>query len=139
MIRTAVWKGVSLATIVAALLASSEVRGANQGGRRLAYPLYCAGIVVGMSSDTDVRRMYGDGFFVREEGHLGGRYFTDPKRQVTLHVEIGVDQIIETVSYARGVHLPSRSRNSTSALKQSISSRLTPGERLTYGTRLGDA
>jgi hypothetical protein len=102
------------------------------------YPLYCAGIVVGMSTDEDVRRMYGDGLYVRDEGHGGGRYFVDPRHQVTLHVEIGVDRVIDSVSYSRGVHLPSGRRRPGAIPTKVVSTRLTPGEHLWLGIRLGE-
>ena len=82
--------------LTAALVLLSSA-GANAAPRVRApeYPLYCAGIVVGMSTDRDVQRMYGPGLYVRDEGHGGGRYFVDRHRRVTLHVEIGVDKVID--------------------------------------------
>src|SRR6266540_3072370 len=102
------------------------------------YPLYCAGIVVGMSTDRDVRRMYGSGLYVPGEGHGGGRYFVDPHRRVTLHVELGVDDVIDEVSYSRGILVPTRYRKSGRVPSKAISPRLTPNEHLYLGIGLGE-
>jgi len=99
------------------------------------YPLYCAGVVVGMSTDTDLKRMYGTGLFQRGEGHGGGRYFIDPKGQVTLHVTTGTGGVIESVTYRKGVHLPS---STTTGRRAAVAASLTSGERLQWGIRLGD-
>jgi len=96
------------------------------------YPLYCAGVVVGMSRMADVQKMYGDGLFVAEEGHGGGRYFVDPKQEVTLHVESGVDNVIETVSLSRGVRLPDKYKKGTAVPKQAIAPRLSVKEELSW-------
>ena len=98
------------------------------------YPLNCAGIVVGMSTERDVRRMYGDGLFAKDEGHGGGWYYVDPGRKVTLHLEIGEGRYIESVSYSRGVRLPA---NSPRALARATTSRLTATEFCGVGVRLG--
>ena len=98
------------------------------------YPLNCAGIVVGISTERDVRRMYGDGLFAKDEGHGGGRYYVDPGRKVTLHVETGVDHYIESVTYGHGVHLPSKSPRD---LTRATTSRLAATEFCGVGIRLG--
>lgn len=91
-----------------------------------------------MSTDADVRRMYGEGLYVQDEGHLGGRYYVDPKHQVTLHTEIGVDRMITLVSYGQGVQLPEKYRTSRASLGKCLSARLTAGEHLQGGIRLGE-
>jgi hypothetical protein len=127
-----------VAVLSASAIVAATCLAAAPRAKRPEYPLYCAGIVVGMSTDTDVRRMYGDGLFVKDEGHGGGRYFVDPKRQVTLHVETGVDRVIETVSYGRGVRLPQGYAKGTPVPKQAISANLTAGEHVWLGIRLGE-
>jgi len=37
-----------------------------------------------------------------DESHAGGRYYIDPARRGTLHVEIGVDRMIDGVEYQEG-------------------------------------
>jgi hypothetical protein len=128
---------LSLALILTALLTPDHSVAAPQRPR-VEYPLYCAGVVGGMSTDTDARRMYGDGLYVHDEAHGGGRYFVDPGHTVTLHTEIGVDGVIESVTYSRGVRLPGSKRRTRLVPRQAISTRLTSNERLWLGTRLGD-
>ena len=96
-------------------------------------PLYCAGIVVGMSTDPDVQRLFGIGYSLPNEGHAGGRYFVDAKGRVTLHVETGVDNVIEAVSYQRGLHVP----KGAAATLKAKSTRLTAEEATGNGVRLG--
>ncbi|MFN3653302.1 MAG: hypothetical protein ACK47B_27285 [Armatimonadota bacterium] len=120
---------------LAVVLCLIPARGLSSPPRR-ELPLYCAGIVVGMSKEPDVRRMYGDGFFVADEGHAGGRYYVDPRRQVTLHVTTGVDRVIESVTYSRGVRLPAGSGEP--ALKRASAPKLTADEHFGSGHRLGD-
>ena len=95
---------------IGALVPKEAGSAGRQERTRLDYPLYCAGIVVGMTTDRDVIRMYGRGLFVKSEGHGGGRYYVDAQRTCTLHVEIGVDSYIESVSYGKGVRLPASLR-----------------------------
>ena len=134
--RPSCW-GVGLGLVVLAVIASLS-RAVQGDGVPRAYPLYVAGIVVGMSTETDVRRMFGDGLFRKDEGHSGGRYYVDPKRTVTLHVEFGVDRVIEYVSYARGIRLPPPHRRGAQVPAQAITARLTSNEHLSGGVRLGD-
>src|SRR5438034_10603280 len=79
---------------------------AGRGHMPPEYPLYCAGMMVGVSSSEDVQRMYGRGLYVSNEGHEGphggGRYFVDPHHRVTLHIVVGGDDMVEKVSYRRG-------------------------------------
>ena len=90
------------------------------------YPLQCVGISVGKSTDADVQRRFGKGYFARDEGHLGGRYFVDPKHSVTLHTEIGTDNIIDAIEYQQGVHLPVKL--TPAVWKQATATKLTGGE-----------
>jgi hypothetical protein len=99
------------------------------------YPLQCARLTTGVSTDRDVRRIYGRGLFVPGEGHGGGRYFVDRKHRVTLHVEIGVYRVIEAVEYRRGVHLPGMS--GTRVPDTALSSKLSAYERIPPDLHLG--
>ena len=128
---------LTLVAVASGTGVSAGATAVRVSGKRLRYPLTCAGITVGRSTVRDVRRLYGDGFFVRNEGHGGGHYFVDPARQVTLHVVIGVDRVIESVSYGRGVRLP-RAATAASTVAKATSTRLTPNKRLWPGYRLGE-
>ena len=102
-----------------------------------AYPLYCAGIAVGMSNERDVRRLYGPGFFAPDEGHLGGRYYVDPSHRVTLHVETGVDRIIEHVEFGSEVRLPKGAADAN-AIRLAEARWLHTDETIGTGHRLGE-
>ncbi|MDO8963435.1 MAG: hypothetical protein Q7W30_02970 [Coriobacteriia bacterium] len=56
--------------------------------------------------DSDVTKAFGAGLFVEDEGHTGGRYFTDSDRQVTLHVVYSVDSALTYIELSRGLDLP---------------------------------
>ena len=60
-------------------------------------PLECSKIKAGNSKDADVKDLYGDGLFDKNDGHGGARYFTDSDRRVILKTVIGVDAVIEEV------------------------------------------
>lgn len=97
-------------------------------------PLRVAGVVVGYSRDADVRQLYGAGLFKPEEGHVGGRYYSDPSSSVTLHVEIGVDDVIEEATLSQGI---SASLKKKGALMQS--QYLKMSDSTDYGVKLGDS
>jgi hypothetical protein len=130
--------GLFCAVLVAVCAKGTQTRAAapKRPPKLRAYPLYCAGIVVGMSNERDVRRLYGPGFFAPDEGHLGGRYYVDPSHRVTLHVETGVDRIIERVEFGSGVRLP-KGAAGTKAIHQAEARWLHPDESVGPGYRLG--
>lgn len=72
----------------------------------ICYPPHFGGIVPGITVDKEVVAMYGDGFFSDSLGHLGGRYYTDSTRSITMIVEIGVDRIIESIWLKEGIDFP---------------------------------
>jgi hypothetical protein len=71
--------------------------------------------------------------------HVGGRYYSDPQRRMTMVVEIGVDNIIESVSIELGQHGPTKG-----PAAPPISRRLDAGEgfgvfhKLKLGSSEGD-
>ena len=122
---------------VVALATGSTSSGApGRKSQARGYPLYCAGIVVGMSSERDVRRLFGPGLPAAREGHLGGRYYVDDGHRVTLHIETGVDRVIEKVEYGSGVRLPAGSRDARS-VRAAGARWLHPDESIGPGLRLG--
>jgi hypothetical protein len=57
-----------------------------------------------MSNDQQVQRLLGgSGVFRPDEGHTGGRYYIDAKHEATLHIEFGVDRIVEAITLSKGV------------------------------------
>lgn len=107
----------------------------QRGKLKRHYPLVGAGIKVGTSTDADVQRLYGKGYFAEDEGHLGGRYFVDSGHRVTLHIEMGVDHVVEEVEYQRGIHLPLPP--TPKIWRQATSPHLTPDKTTQRGIKLG--
>jgi hypothetical protein len=107
------------------------------------YPLYCAGIMVGVSPDDDVQRMYRRGLYVANEGHEGphggGRYYIDRRHRVTLHIVIGGNGTVESVSYRSGVHLPPEHQRKRTVPQTAVCTKLTTQEYVQGGIRLGDS
>jgi hypothetical protein len=77
---------------------------------------------------------FGQGLFTDDEGHGGGRYFTDPNRTITLHVEIGVDRMIDHVELTSGISLPKRLNASDPIF---VSQALPAAPKIDHDLRLG--
>jgi hypothetical protein len=89
---------VVLSSLVALGQTSSEPRGT------VCWSLHFAGITVGVTNDKQVQRLLGGpGVFRPDEGHTGGRYYIDARHEATLHIEFGVDRIVESVTVSRGI------------------------------------
>lgn len=69
------------------------------------WPLNFAGITLGVTTDSEVQRLLGNGVFRVGEGDTGGRYFVDSKQTATLHTEAYTDAIIGEVTIQEGVSL----------------------------------
>jgi hypothetical protein len=93
-----------------------------------------AGLVVGQKTvDQAVVRTFGRGCFVQEEGHGGGRYYTDLARRVTLHTVIGVDWATDEIELSAFVDLPPACRNA----KRTLSPALSEVPIIEHGLRFG--
>jgi len=90
------------------------------------------GIRVGSTHDYDVYDRFGQGFFVANEGHGGGLYYTDASHSYTVHVEIGVDHLIEDVEISVGIRIP-ESRSIKTATSQKLKEPLS----IEHGIKLG--
>ncbi len=84
--------------------------------------------------DREVVKMYGRGLFTDQEGHVGGRYYTDSKRTITLHSEIGCDNNIDMVELFQGIHVPKELKASDAGF---ISSALSASPDIDHGLNLG--
>ncbi len=84
------------------------------------------------SHDPDVVERYGEGLFVRDEGHGGGRYYINQSYSYTFHIEIGVDKLIEDVEIFEGVHLPQ-----SASTKRALSKKLPDTISIDHGIKLG--
>ena len=117
------------------LLSNSQVEAAEKSKSKLILVQHIAGVFIGpqASKDDDVKKKYGDGLYVLDEGHGGGRYFTDSKQSITLHTTIGVDNVIEEVELMKGVHLPPAIKDP----KKSITQTLKTPPKIDKGLHLG--
>jgi hypothetical protein len=61
---------------------------------------------VKVAYDSQVTKVLGPGLFTSEEGHGGGRYYTNAGHTATLHVVIGTDGGLEEVELTDGIALP---------------------------------
>ena len=93
-----------------------------------------AGIRLGLKTlDSQVVRMFGQGCYVEEEGHGGGRYFINPDRSLTLHTIIGVDNATDYVELSSFPNLPKPCTRFPGA----TSRRLAGDLEIEHGLRLG--
>ncbi len=133
--RMVMWRSF---VAVGLMLLLSTIVGAAQKLQSTQSPLVqiIAGIRVGpdASTDGDVTKAYGPGLFTDEEGHGGGRYFTDPSKSITLHIEIGVDNIIDHVELTQGLYLPKELKTTDPAF---VSQTLPKAPTIDKGLRLG--
>ena len=91
-------------------------------------------IVIGGGQDAAaLRRTLGDGCYVEDEGHLGGRYYTNSKRTFTFHAEFGVDWVLEDIELIQGLEVPDTCTSS----KTLVSKRLDKPIVVQHGVRLG--
>lgn len=132
IMKPRVFVGISLMLLLSTLAYAAQKSKAAQ-------PLLVqsiAGIRIGpnASRDGDVTKVYGPGLFTDQEGHGGGRYFTDPTRSITLHVEIGVDGIIDHVELTDGLSVP---RELNTADPAFVSLALPRVPKIDQGLRLG--
>ena len=82
------------------------------------WPLHFAGITVGLTNDSQVQRLLGRGVFRPDEGHTGGRYFLDAKQTATLHIEGGVDSVVEVLTLHAGVDSAIKQSERTAAVSK---------------------
>ena len=84
--------------VIITISASTEIKQSLVCG-----PLHFAGITLGVTTDSEVKRLLGNGLYVKQEGDTGGRYFINPKGTATLHVVNFTDTIVGEVTVQEGV------------------------------------
>ena len=93
-----------------------------------------AGITLGLKTlDSQVVTMFGQGCYLRDEGHGGGRHFISPDRSLTLHTIIGVDNATDYVELSGFPNLPKPCIGFPGA----TSRRLATIPEVEHGVRLG--
>jgi hypothetical protein len=68
------------------------------------WPLDYSGIVLGITTDSQVERLLGEGLIRESEGTTGGRYFVDEKRTATLHAVFYTDDVVGEVTIEEGIN-----------------------------------
>ena len=74
----------------------------------------------GSHDASSIRRLLGDGCYVEDEGHSGGRYYTNTKRTETFHAEFGVDSRLESIDLQTGFHVPDACRHSATLVTKQL-------------------
>ena|SRR5450755_2331737 len=95
-------KGISI-ILVFTIAASGASSHKDAQPRRVCWPLHFAGLTVGLSNDSHMRRLLGDGVFRKNEGDTGGRIIIDSARTSTLHAQFYTDRTIGELTLSRGV------------------------------------
>lgn len=85
------------------LLLASTVSAEDVPLSPVCWPLNLAGITLGVTTDSEVKRLLGTGIFRKDEGDTGGRYFVDLKRTATLHTLSFTDDVIGELTIEEGV------------------------------------
>jgi hypothetical protein len=88
-------------TFLMAIFAFPLITDGFQKGE-VCWPLHFAGITVGVNTDSQVRRLLGDGLFRANEGFEGRRVFVDIKHTATLHTVSYTDGIVGELSISAG-------------------------------------
>lgn len=93
--------------VVSALSAAAdqiESRMPETARGTVCWPLHFAGITLGVTNDSQVRRLVGDGVYRRSEGDTGGRYFIDKGHRATLHVVMYTDLVVGELTVTDGIN-----------------------------------
>ena len=67
------------------------------------WPLHFSGITLGLTTDSEVQRLLGDGAARKNEGDTGGRYFIDESHTATLHAISYTDSVVGELTLRSGV------------------------------------
>jgi hypothetical protein len=126
--------GILLAwVVVGPAVPAVAMKGAGPAVRR-PLVLTAAGITLGLKTlDSQVVGMFGQGCYIREEGHGGGRYFINSDRSLTLHTIIGVDNATDYVELSSFPNLPKPCIGFRGATSKGLAAVLE----IEHGVRLG--
>jgi hypothetical protein len=67
------------------------------------WPLHFSGITLGLTTDSEVQRLLGEGATRKNEGDTGGRYFIDKRHTATLHAVSYTDSVVGELTLRSGV------------------------------------
>jgi hypothetical protein len=77
----------------------------------LCLPQFWGGILAGNTDRPQVERLLGPGAFVPDESGFPVSYYLDPDESVTIRVEYGTDDLVQTLDVIEGVVVPESLRN----------------------------
>jgi hypothetical protein len=80
-----------------------DTRGVRSGHHTVCLPPYWGGLLAGVSTDSEVTRLLGDGHLDEKYNVAGARFYTDSSRSTTLKVEFGTDRIVASAELREGV------------------------------------
>lgn len=119
MLRKMMLTTVVLATVVFPTVSYSGGTSIPQRAvGTVCWPLHFAGITLGITNDSQVRRLLGRGIFRRDEGDVGGRYFIDKKRRTTLHVVMYTDSVVGELTIQEGLDISLQQEEQEKAISQ---------------------
>jgi hypothetical protein len=96
-------------------LTASAVMGDELAVSPVCWPLNFAGITLGVTTDSEVQRLLGNGVFREDEGDTGGRYFIDSNHTATLHTVSYTDRVIGEVTVQAGVTIKPTDMNAANS------------------------
>ena len=125
---------VPMVSVVACMSVLALAAASPLAAKRRPLVQTAAGITIGLKMrDAQVVSLYGQGCYVREEGHGGGRYFVNAGRSITLHTIIGVDSATDCAELSSFPNLP----KPCIGVPGATSTRLPANPDIEHGVRLG--
>ena len=89
--------------VLLTILVASPVTGGELPLSPVCWPLNFAGITLGVTTDSEVKRLLGDGVPNQGEVSIGGRSYIDLKQTATLHTLSYTDFVVGEVTLQEGI------------------------------------
>src|ERR1700730_3808303 len=96
------WIDIGLILVFFGSLKSTPADSSTPPGS-VCWPLHFSGIVLGVTTDSQVQRLLGQGVVRKNDWETAGRYFIDAKGSATLHVVGYTDAVVGEVTILRGI------------------------------------
>lgn len=94
---------VACVIVLVLVLKNSYMNALQAPSGSVCWPLHFAGITLGETNDSEVRRLLGQGAFRKDQSDTGGRYFTDLNGTATLHVVSCTDEVVCELTVRAGI------------------------------------
>lgn len=93
-------KKIGRATMLALVMTGWASAGSSEAtASSVCLPPYWGGLLAGMSTEAEVKALYGEG----QLGESGGRSFVDSSKSATLIIEFGTDRVVSSVEVREGL------------------------------------